>query len=255
MINESGHISKNDNARFEGGIFAEGLNCYLFRRTSKTGRREFWEADEFWGEIEKGEIEMDSTNNSLLRSSSLKFAKTLCGALIPIIALIDELNFVFSGCFECQKLRNAKKSRYGYREIVRLSEESHFTVNEVEALHELFKELSSSIIDDGLIHKEELQLALLRTPCGENLFLDRVFDLFDQKRNGVIDLEEFVRSLDVFHPCAPLEDKRDFAFKLYDPRQTGFIEREEVKQMVIALFMEYDMKLSDELVEQIIDKA
>lgn len=34
--------------------------------------------------------------------------------------------------------------------------------------------LSCSIIDDGLIHKEELQLALFQTPYGENLFLDRV---------------------------------------------------------------------------------
>ncbi|KAL6219109.1 hypothetical protein ACLB2K_012315 [Fragaria x ananassa] len=33
--------------------------------------------------------------------------------------------------------------------------------------------LSSSIMDDGLIHKEELRLALFQTQAGEDLFLDR----------------------------------------------------------------------------------
>ncbi|KAJ7958346.1 Calcineurin B-like protein [Quillaja saponaria] len=187
------------------------------------------------------------------RSSFLSMGEKICAAFIPFIAVIDVLMFAVANCFDCRP--QIQKRRHGSRDLVQLADETRFTVNEVEALYELFKKLSSSIIDDGLIHKEELQLALFENQSGANLFLDRVFHLFDEKKNGVIEFEEFIHALSIFHPYSPMQEKIDFAFRLYDLRQTGFIEREEVKQMIIAILMESDMNLSDDLLEAIIDKT
>ncbi|XP_050264202.1 calcineurin B-like protein 10 isoform X6 [Quercus robur] len=106
-------------------------------------------------------------------SSSLTICECVSVACTPLIAIFERLIFTFKGCFECRppRLQNCGNR---FEEIARLASETIFTVNEVEALYELFKKLSSSIIDDGLIQKEELHLALFKTPSDENLFLNRV---------------------------------------------------------------------------------
>ncbi|XP_006647181.1 calcineurin B-like protein 7 [Oryza brachyantha] len=155
------------------------------------------------------------------------------------------------GCVSSKQFKGAAE----HEDPAVLAKETTFSVSEVEALYELFRKISHSIFKDGLIHKEEFQLALFRNSNKKNLFADRIFDLFDLKRNGVIDFGEFVRSLNIFHPETPLADKISFAFRLYDLRGTGYIEREELYEMVLAILNESDLLLSDEAVEQIVDQT
>lgn len=138
-----------------------------------------------------------------------------------------------------------------------LAKETHFTVDEVYALEVLFNNLSNSLHQDGLIHKDEFVLALFKTQGrGSNILIDKFFQRFDIKQNDVIDFEEFVHSLSIFHPQAGLEEKAKFAFSIMDLDNTNFIEREEVQRcLTVVLKEDPRINLDDEMLAYIIEKT
>jgi len=135
-------------------------------------------------------------------------------------------------------------------ELGQLCQATNFDRKQVERLYEVFKVISATAADDGMIDKVEFETALGLRP---SLFTDRMFVVFDKNNDRRISFDEFVHSLSVFSARASREAKAEFAFRIYDIDGDGIISREELSRMLRVTIEENALAISDEQFEQLID--
>uniref|UniRef100_A0A7S4AYN1 EF-hand domain-containing protein n=1 Tax=Chrysotila carterae TaxID=13221 RepID=A0A7S4AYN1_CHRCT len=135
-------------------------------------------------------------------------------------------------------------------QLVKLCQDSHFDRTQVEKLYELFKKISCAGDDDGLIDKAEFQMAL---GLKKNLFVDRMFALFDEDGDETITFAEFVFGLSTFSLRAKREEKAKFSFRMYDLKGDDVIDREELSTMLNSTISDNKLSISPEDAANMVD--
>eukprot|EP01006_Ploeotia_vitrea_P055594 TRINITY_DN68013_c8_g3_i1.p1 TRINITY_DN68013_c8_g3~~TRINITY_DN68013_c8_g3_i1.p1 ORF type:complete len:358 (-),score=167.20 TRINITY_DN68013_c8_g3_i1:851-1924(-) len=152
--------------------------------------------------------------------------------------------------------RSVRDVRAHVREFEALSTITYFSVRQLYVLHDdLFAKISALQIADLLIDAEEFASALGMSPS--SLLLKRIFTSFKSSPTTSISFREFVMSMSILSTRASLAEKTRFMFELYDLNKDGFVDKDEVKLLLVDALASCrsDLRLTDQQIEQICDST
>ncbi|OHS94243.1 Calcineurin B-like protein 7 [Tritrichomonas foetus] len=148
------------------------------------------------------------------------------------------------------KSKNSQK-KLTQEDMLKLSKKTHFSLEQVQKIYRQFHSLSNSQIADNLIDIHEFQAAL---GLSSTEFTERIFAAFDSDGSSEIDFFEFVIGLSALSPAATLEEKATFCFAVYDIDKNGFIDKNELKEVLtFSLVGNASVHLSETQLEKIIE--
>ena len=127
----------------------------------------------------------------------------------------------------------SKSSKLPGGQMKKLKAETHFDKRELEKWYRDFmKDCPSGLLDAvefGRIYQQFF-------PFGDpSKFASHVFKVFDRDSDGCISFTEFITTLSTTSRGS-LNDKLEWAFKLYDIDRDGYITREEMLLIVESIY-------------------
>jgi len=136
-----------------------------------------------------------------------------------------------------------KNSKLKQDTVERLIAETYFTEKEIKQWHKGFlKDCPNGLLTEPGFIKIYTQFF----PQGDpSKFASLVFRVFDENNDGSIEFEEFIRALSITSR-GNLDEKLGWAFRLYDVDNDGFITRNEMYNIVDAIYQMVGQQPGDE---------
>ncbi|RXN11593.1 Kv channel-interacting 1-like isoform X2 [Labeo rohita] len=123
--------------------------------------------------------------------------------------------------------------------LEQLEAQTNFTKQELQVLYRGFKNVCCTECPSGVVNEETFKHIYAQFfPHGDaSTYAHYLFNAFDTRNNGSIKFEDFVMGLSTLLR-GTVREKLEWTFHLYDINKDGFINKEEMTEIVRAI---YDM--------------
>ncbi len=134
-----------------------------------------------------------------------------------------------------------------------LSRITHFDIETLRLLHVRFLSIDKSIDKDARISLQELAKCINQSPS--NILLTRFFKFMDNRQVGLT-FRIFATTMSILSIQASHSEKLKLSFSLYDLNDDGFIDKMELKELIMDSLKELKpLKLSEDIVDIIIENT